>query len=186
MFVIDVDDILVHAATVEEHDRVLDQVLERIARCGLKLNKKKCLFRVSSVKYLGQVFSGEGMKPDPDKVAAIKNLTPPQDIAAVRRFLGIVNYLGRYVPNFSSALQPINDLMKTDAEFFLDNRQREAFYTHKQSMSLETQLKFFDMSKPTYDSADASSYALGACLMHNHDGHLNPWAYASRTIADSN
>ena len=53
--VIEVDDILVHAATVAEHDRILDQVLERIAACGLKLNKSKCLFRVSSVKYLGHL-----------------------------------------------------------------------------------------------------------------------------------
>ena len=40
--VFEVDDILVHAATVSEHDRILDQVLERIAGCGLKLNKSKC------------------------------------------------------------------------------------------------------------------------------------------------
>ena len=44
--VIEVGEIQEHAATVAEHDRILDQVLERIARCGLKLNKSKCLFRV--------------------------------------------------------------------------------------------------------------------------------------------
>ena len=101
----DVDDILVHAATVKDYDRVLDQVLERITRCGLTLNEKKCLFRVTSGKYLGQVFSGEGMKPFPDKIAAIKNLIPPQDLAGVRRFCGMVNYLRRYAPNLSSTLQ---------------------------------------------------------------------------------
>ena len=49
--IVEVDDILVHAATVEQHDRRLDQVLDRIAACGMCLNKKKCKFRVSSVKY---------------------------------------------------------------------------------------------------------------------------------------
>jgi hypothetical protein len=125
--VIDVDDILVHAATLEQHNRVLDQVLERIAGCGLKLNKKKCKFRVSSVKYLGQVFSAEGMRPDPDKVEAIKNLAPPEDVAGVRRFCGMVNYLGRYTPNLSATLQPINDLMKSDVDFVWDHRQQQAF-----------------------------------------------------------
>ena len=51
--IVEVDDILVHAATVEQHDGRLDQVLDRIAACRMRLNKTKCKFRVSSVKYLG-------------------------------------------------------------------------------------------------------------------------------------
>ena len=48
--IVEVDEILVHAATVKQHDRRLDQVLDRIAACGMRLNKKKCKFRVSLVK----------------------------------------------------------------------------------------------------------------------------------------
>ena len=180
--VIEVNDTLYHAATVSEQDRILDQVLERIAACGLKLNKGKCLFRVSSVKYLIQVFSGEGMKPDPDKVAAIKNLAPPEDVAGVRRFCGIVNYLGRYTPNLSATLQPINDLLNSDAVFVWDHRQQQAFDACKDTLSSETQLKFYEMSKPTTVSADASSYGLGACLMQDCGGRLHPIAFASRSM----
>ena len=83
---IHVDDILIHAKSLEEHDKRLDQVLSRIRESGLKLNKKKCKFRQSTIKYLGQIFSAEGMKPDPSKVEAIKQLAPPQNVTEVQRF----------------------------------------------------------------------------------------------------
>ena len=180
--IIDVDDILIHAPTVEEHDRILEDVLKRIYESGLKLNKKKCKFRQSTIKYLGQVFSADGMKPDPEKVDAIKQLAPPKNVTEVRRFCGMVNYLGRYTPNLSSMLQPVHDLMKSDVEFVWDAPQQEAFDQVKKLLSSDTILKFYDMSKPTCVSADASGYGLGACLMQEHDGQLHPVAFASRSL----
>ena len=66
------------------------------------------------------------MKTDPDKVADIKRLTSPQDLAGVRPFCGMVLYSGWFAPNLSSRLQSINDLMKAYAEFIWDHRQQEA------------------------------------------------------------
>ena len=180
--IIDVDDILIHAKSLEEHDKRLDQVLSRIRESGLKLNKKKCKFRQSTIKYLGQIFSAEGMKPDPSKVEAIKQLAPPQNVTEVRRFCGMVNYLGRYTPNLSSILQPVHDLMKSDVEFVWDSPQQKAFDDVKQLLSSETILRFYDMTKKTCVSADASGYGLGACLMQEHDGQLHPVAFASRSL----
>ena len=89
------------------------------------------------------------MKPNPEKIAALKNLAPPRDLAGVRRFCGMVNYLGRYTPHISTILQPIRDLMRADADFVWDHKQQEAFDLCKQTLSSETVLKFYDMNKPT-------------------------------------
>ena len=94
----------------------------------------------------------------------------------------MVNYLGRYTPHLSTILQPINDLMRADADFVWDHKQQEAFDLCKQTLSSETVLKFYDMNKPTCVSADASSFGLGACLMQDHDGQLHPVAFASRPL----
>ena len=113
---------------------------------------------------------------------AIKQLAPPKNVTEVRRFCGMVNYLGRYTPNLSSMLQPIHDLMKSDVEFTWEAQQQKAFEHVKQLLSSDTILKFYDMSKPTCVSADASGYGLGACLMQEHDGQLHPVAFASRSL----
>ena len=94
----------------------------------------------------------------------------------------MVNYLGRYTPHFSTILQPINELMRADADFVWDHKQQEAFDLCKQTLSSDTVIKFYDMNKPTCVSADASSFGLGACLMQDHDGQLHSVAFASRSL----
>ena len=73
---------------------MLNQLMSRFCESGLKFNKKKCKFRQSIVKYLGQIFLAEGKKPDPSKRKAIKQLAPPQNFTKVRRLYTMVNYLG--------------------------------------------------------------------------------------------
>lgn len=63
-----IDDILVWGSTIEEHDRRLRKVLQRVKEYNLKLSKKKCIVRKTGVKYVGQVFTQNGVKPDPEKV----------------------------------------------------------------------------------------------------------------------
>ena len=60
-----VDDILVHSASEEEHNNHLRQVFQHLREAGLTLKGKKCHIGKTHVSYLGQVFSGTGMVPDP-------------------------------------------------------------------------------------------------------------------------
>ena len=94
----------------------------------------------------------------------------------------MVNYLGRYTSHLSTILQPINDLMTADANFVWNHKQQEAFDLCKQTLSSETVLKLYDISKPTCVSADASSFGLGACLMQDHSEQLHPVAFAPRSL----
>ncbi|XP_037576677.1 uncharacterized protein LOC119458889 [Dermacentor silvarum] len=70
-----IDDILVFGKTRSEHDRHLRQVMEQLAKEGVTLNREKCSFATSSVKFLGVVVSAQGICPDPDRVAAIQAMT---------------------------------------------------------------------------------------------------------------
>ena len=97
----DIDDILVWGRTLQEHDERLKATLERARECNLKFKLEKCHFRSTSVVYIGHKLTSEGIKPDPQKIEAIVNMPEPHDKKGVQRLLGMVNYVGKFVPNLS-------------------------------------------------------------------------------------
>lgn len=99
------DDILVHGRGEKEHEERLQNVLQILESAGLKLNDRKCHLRQKQLNYLGHLIDEDGIRPDPSKVSAITELQPPDDIPGLRRFLGMVHYLGRYLPNLSDVIK---------------------------------------------------------------------------------
>ena len=98
-----VDDIIVGGRDLKEHDENVRKVLDRAHKVRLRLNSEKCKFLLKEVSYVGHVFTEQGLKPDPPKVQAIADIPPPEDKAALQRFLGIMNYLGKFIPNHSTS-----------------------------------------------------------------------------------
>ncbi|XP_064470096.1 uncharacterized protein K02A2.6-like [Ornithodoros turicata] len=92
------DDIIVSGNTIEEHNQRLHLVLQRLSKAGLVLNAKKCVFRRTSLKFFGLLFTSEGIKPDPEKVKSICRLSQPKDVREIRSFLGMVTYCARFLP----------------------------------------------------------------------------------------
>ena len=105
------DDVIV-AGKGQEHDKRLNEVMHTLRERGLKLNLSKCRFRKRELEFLGHVFTKDGMKPDSTKVQAILDLAPPTDVTELRRIMGTVNFLGKYVPHLSSVAKPITDLLR--------------------------------------------------------------------------
>lgn len=109
-----VDDINVGGKGEKEHDENLRMVLNRAWQVKLKLNPKKCKFRLKEVSYVGHIFTELGLKQDPAKVQAITEMPSPEDKAALQRFLGMANYLGKLIPNFCKLTAPLQQLLYRD------------------------------------------------------------------------
>ena len=85
------------------------------------MNKEKCVFAAEEVKFLGHIITAEGVKSDPDKVKAIVEMETPQTKVELQRFLGMINYLGKFVPNLSEKTAPLRELLKKDIDFVMEN-----------------------------------------------------------------
>ena len=103
------DDILVYGKNQEEHDERLLKVLQRLEVAGLTLNRQKCEFSQVLVKFLGQMVDKSGVRPDPAKVKAIQGMPIPKNVSDVRRFLGMVNQLGKFSPNLAEKTNPLRE-----------------------------------------------------------------------------
>src|SRR3954453_19103354 len=83
------DDVTIFTRTFEEHLAVLTKVFTRLRKNGLFLKPSKCEFATHMTHLLGFIIDGNGVRTDPEKVAAIANFPRPVDRTTVRAFLGI-------------------------------------------------------------------------------------------------
>ena len=177
------DDVLIYGNTPKEHDDRLANVLDVLKRAGLKLNQDKCSYRQKELKFLGHIFSKDGISADPEKVEAISKMPPPSSVTQLKQVLGMVHYLGSYLPDLHVITRPLNDLLKADVEWIWGSAQVEAFEEMKSLISSTPVLAYYDVNKATTVNADSSSYGLGGVLLQDHEGILKPVAYCSRTLS---
>ena len=171
------DDIIIAAKDYHEHDDIMRKLLQRARDANVKFNPAKLQYKVSEVKYMGNV-SKSGLKPDAEKVRAIIQMQPPQNREELQRFLGMVNYFSQFIPNQSEITAPLRSLLKKDVAWNWFQEHTQAVEQLKDILSSQPVLKFFDPSKPVKLQVDACKSGLGACILQ--DGH--PIAYASRSL----
>ena len=109
-----IDDILVYGDTHEQHDRRLEAVSKGIEDNGVTLNIEKCKFAKNKIQFLGHLISEGAIEADPSKVEAITQMEAPTKISELRRFLGMVNQMGKYLPNLAQTSEPLRDLLSKD------------------------------------------------------------------------
>ena len=105
-----VDDVLLFATPFDTIFDSLDKVLSRFLECGIALNKQKCKLFINKVDFFGFVFSENGITLSQSEIESIQKMPPPTSISELRSFLGITNYLSRFIPNYSMLvyLLPVN------------------------------------------------------------------------------
>ena len=179
-----IDDILVTGKTPLEHLSNLDTVLTRLEQAGLRLKRKKCVFLLPVVEYLGYKISAQGIQPTEEKVNAIREAPTPQDVSQLKSFIGLVNYYGKFLPDLSNVLAPLYRLLQKETKWSWGDEQQRAFQEVKKLLTSECLLVHFDPDKELILACDASPYGVGAVLSHRgEDGREQPVAFASRSLA---
>ena len=179
------DDILIHAKTKEEHDQRLDAALHKLSEAGVTLNEDKCEFGKTSIRFAGHIISDKGVLSDPEKTEAIRQMEAPTNVSEVRRFLGMVNQLGKFIPHLADKTRPLRELLVKKNSWNWNIAQQTAFDKLKDELISTPVLAHYDPAKATTVSADASSYGIGAVLRQEHNGEMKPVAYASRSMTST-
>lgn len=176
-----IDDLLIYAKSIKEHDEILMAVIERAKKLNVKFNPSKFQFRVEKVRYLGHIFSKDGMSIDDDRIKSIRELKYPHDRKALQSFLGTVNYLRQFIPKLSQMVEPLRELLRKGTIFQWTENHSRVVESIKESITSSLVLQPFDPNKKTVIQTDASQHGLGSCLLQ--DGL--PVAYASRGLSDT-
>ncbi|PIK37700.1 hypothetical protein BSL78_25470 [Apostichopus japonicus] len=165
-----IDDILIHAPNQDLHDARLGEVLNRLDKAGMTLNKAKCEISKKSIQFVGHIVSDNGILPDPEKTKALRDMPRPENIHDVRRFLGIVNQFSKFSPKLSDLSQPIRELLQKDKQWVWNEPQERSFNEIKLECLSGTCLALFDPNLETKVASDASKRGLGACLYQRQQG----------------
>ncbi|XP_055527166.1 uncharacterized protein K02A2.6-like [Wyeomyia smithii] len=182
--VVFIDDVLVFGADQAEHDLRLKMVRQRFQEWNVVLNEGKCVYGVPEMKFLGHVLSAECIKPDTDKLEAIRCFREPKSGEELRSFIGLVNYLGKFIPDLATITFPLRQLTNKKQPFIWGREQQEAFVKLKDYMIRPTTLGYFDVNDRAQLVADASSVGLGAVLMQMNKQGARIIAYASKSLSD--
>ena len=124
------DDIVIYANSLADHDRKLRDVFGRLRKNNLKLQPDKCEFLRKEVTFLGLKISEFGVEPDSRKIESIKNFPTPRTAKQLKSFLGLAGYYRKFVPQFSKVAAPLHKLLKKkDAKYTWEENQEFAFQT---------------------------------------------------------
>nr|GEY95977.1 retrotransposon protein, putative, Ty3-gypsy subclass [Tanacetum cinerariifolium] len=138
----------------------------------------KCEFWLSSVAFLGHIFSAKGITMDPAKVEAITKWPRPMSVTEVRSFLGLAGYYREFVEGFSRLALPLTKLMRKGDKFVLNEEREKSFEELKQRLVSAPVLTLPSGSGGFQIYSDASKKGLGCVLMQ----HGKVIAYASRQL----
>ncbi|KAL5020837.1 hypothetical protein ScPMuIL_002080, partial [Solemya velum] len=180
------DDILIYSKTPEEHIKHIQTVFDKLRENNLRLKLKKCTFFEQETEYLGFLISNKGVKPNPKKVEAIKEMPPPKNVREVRGFIGVCSYYRRFIPNFSTIAEPLIKLTRKYARFKWTADCTKAFEYLKDSLTVVPLLVYPNLNKPFVLYTDASDTCIGACLSQETDeGEEQPIYFLSHKLSPS-
>lgn len=182
------DDILIFSETEEKHRKHVRLVFDRLNKYGLTIQTSKCVFGVPEISFLGHLISQDGTKPLPDKIKPILNYPQPQTVNELQRFLGILNFFRRFLPNIAqnqihltAYLKGAKKKDKTKLEW-----TDQANNDFKQCKELIANAVLLSHPKPNAKlilHVDASDFAIGGALAQIVNNDAQPLAFFSRKLS---
>lgn len=180
-----IDDMIIKSLKENDHLDHLRQAFGVLQKYNMKLNPAKCLFGVTSGKFLGYLVIKRGIEVDPRQIKVVENIQSPRNVKEVQRLTGRLAALGRFISKYSEKSRPIFNSLQKGHQFEWTAECETALTDMKSYLSSAPLL-----SKPTPGEhlllyLSVSSNSLSAVLVREELGHQHPVYYASRSMLDA-
>lgn len=182
-----IDDICVASRNDIEHREHLKEVFHRLEKNGLVINLAKCEFGKSSIEFLGHHVEKNGIRPLPDKVKVINDFPQPANVQELRRFLAMLNFYHRFLPNAADDQRDLQILCnghkkQSKKEIIFTDNLKLSFAKCKAALAEATMLTHPDPAAAICLMVDASDTAVGAVLNQFVNGKMVPLSFFSRRL----
>ena len=174
------DDIVIHGATENTHGGTVLLLCKTARLNNLYLNSKKMQFKSTDCKFFGHRLTPDGIKIDPKKIEAIIQMNPPQNVAHLQSFNGMINYLKKFSQVLSKLSESLRKLCKSGVKWARESEQQNTFEAIKQVIMTLPVLTYFDKTKKHMIQCDASKKGLGSVLLQES----KPVMYMSRALTE--
>merc|ERR1712212_577963 len=190
------DDVLVYSKDESSHIRMLEEIFRRLDKAGLAISKKKCVFGVKELEFMGYKVNKSGIAPIGRKLEAIARFPSPQKQKQLLGFLGAINYYRRCLGNLAgespaAILQPLYAAAThklqprmTFTQYWKDNGLQSHFEKAKKMLMSACQLSHPDPSAPLALTTDASDKAVGGVLEQYSNGCWRRLGFWSQHIKE--
>ena len=182
------DDIIVFAETLEQHNERLELVLSKLLKAGIKLSPKKCHFAQNQVKFLGHIITNKGIATDPEKTNVIRNWAKPALMRELTSFMGFASYYRKFIKNFSSIAEPLEKVVsrckeKRNHKVLWNAEMNESFEKLKIELSSSPVLSCPNKNDCFILDTDASQFSIGAVLSQKTQNGEKVISYASNRLS---
>ena len=170
---------------MQDSDKNLKTVLQRLLDHNLTARREKCEFRKPTLEFYGHLFTAKGLKPSANKALAVNACKQPSTKEELVSFLQMVAYLSRYISRLSSRCEPLRRLTKANAKFEWETKQQRAFEDLKTALTTGPVLIPYRPGRETLVIYDGSPDGLGGAVLQKTTNGYQPVHYVSRSLTDT-
>ncbi|KAK3242995.1 hypothetical protein CYMTET_47333 [Cymbomonas tetramitiformis] len=200
--VIFMDDTIVYSPDFDSHVSHVRQFLQRCRDHQFFIRPSKVELFVRSIDFIGHHISEAGLSIIEDGIRAVMAIQPPVSYgptvrkqplrrmakdgkSSLRSFLGMVGQFRRFIPKFSKIVEPLNRLLKDNADFVWESEQQQAFDNLKSAICNAPVLQLPDQKLPSIMEVDGSGTHVGQVVLQDQGKGMKPCGYHSVTLSDT-
>ena len=164
------EDVFMQSQTKDEMVTILEQYQKILQKENLKAAPDKSHFFLTRVKFLGHNIERNTITPLKSRIDAIQKLQPPTNKKKIPEFLGMLNFLSKYVYKMQLYLKPFYNILIQQKNFEWTTEHQTRFEEIKKLLTEQISNTIPDPNQPFYAMCDASNFGIGAALLQSHSG----------------